>query len=292
MITIINNSCSFISNFENILPYKTCKIENIYEVNDYLNLDITTNNGTIKIVNGEKNKLKVIFDYKVIAKSQDDALRVSNLIQNDLPIEIIGNTVQIGDIRKYNLKQLTSLENVFFSYSIEAPYNTVLDVFSGIGNLSIENIEGPVRLNTNSGNLIIKKVEKRVDANTLNGNINAEDLLFSASLTTTKGNIILYRSPNDLFLKTGLGNIFLDSNVSSNVNWKITTSLGNIEIILPSNPNVLINAKTDFGSFKSDFQITSSFERENEVEGTIGINPFSKITLKTGSGNISLKKIE
>jgi len=40
IIIIINSSCSFINNFENILPYKTCEIEKIYDVIDNVNLDI------------------------------------------------------------------------------------------------------------------------------------------------------------------------------------------------------------------------------------------------------------
>jgi DUF4097 and DUF4098 domain-containing protein YvlB len=284
--------CSVMNSLQNIFPYVTGKIEKTIDIKQPLNLEILTSNGNIDIEKGNNNVIKINIDYKVIAKNQEDAARISKLIEEDLPFQINGNIAQIGNLNKYNLKHWTSIENVFMSFVVEVPFDSLVEATSSLGNITVKNINGPVRINTNSGNINVTNIQNRVDANTLNGNIKAENIYNSSSFNSAKGNLAIYNSPGDIFLKTGLGNIFLNSRIRNSANWKITTSLGNIEILLPSITKVFIDGKTDFGKFISEFPIVYTYQKENEVEGSIGENPLSKINLKTGSGNITIKKLE
>ncbi len=77
-----------------------------------------------------------------------------------------------------------------------------------------------------------------------------------------------------------------------NSNYVFSTNTGSVNVTLPSDSTFHVDAKTDTGSFNSDFPVSNTDKQGlgSEVHGDVGNSPTTTITLNTNTGSINLNQ--
>ena len=148
------------------------------------------------------------------------------------------------------------------------------------GDLRLNHINGPLNLNTDSGNVTIVNEQDAVSAHTDSGNIQISQLTGPVNLSADSGNITLDQaqiSGQDQ-MTTDSGNISFTGTLDPHGSYKMTTDSGNITLNLPANSSFQLSTSTDSGDVNNAFS-----------SPTTGSAPHATLTLKTDSGDISLK---
>lgn len=172
-----------------------------------------------------------------------------------------GIETQKADIRagsgNITWENITASENIFYT---------------GSGNIRVDAIEGDTSLHTGSGNVTVKTVKGAAVIEAGSGNITLEELTGSCRAESRSGNIKIDAEEvmGDIILKTGSGNQRLQ---------------------LPENLSFSLDANTGSGIINTDYDGFLSYNKKgNTAVGQIGDNPICNIDVRTGSGNVTVKK--
>ena len=139
------------------------------------NLTIESDQGSIKVVTWDKQKVEVLVEKKAGKQKQIDGFKV-NFDQK-------GNDIFVEGDGDWNNK-------VAVEFIIKAPLSFNLDLKTGGGAISVDDISGEVKVNTKGGNIRIGNVAQgNVYAKTSGGNINVGDVAGNLKVDTSGGNI-------------------------------------------------------------------------------------------------------
>ena len=147
------------------------RFEREMEVRVPLQLEVATGSGDISVHRGEEGKLRVTSEFGVRAGSQEEAEELARRIREDPPIEVEGDLVRVGGLRKYNLRTWAAGPSAVFDFSISTPSETEVRVESGSGDQSVRNLKGPVTAKAGSGDIQVQDVEGHVEIDTGSGDI-------------------------------------------------------------------------------------------------------------------------
>jgi hypothetical protein len=177
-----------------------------------------------------------------------------------------GNTPQINydPSPDGNTITVTVVDNGFDSFGPEGvnldvtvPANANLQIKAGPGDIDVSGVSGQMSLETGSGS---------IDA--------TQDTLSGQST-----------------LNTERGGITLDSSLDPHGSYRLQTGPGDIEVTLPGNTSVHVDATTGSGDITSDFaEVNLQSPDAHEAHGDIGNPPRAELTLQTGSGSIDLNQ--
>jgi hypothetical protein len=96
------------------------------------------------------------------------------------------------------------------SWSLELPDNISINMNTGSGDITIDQLVIDVKSNTGSGNVMLTTVKGTLDFNTGSGNIEIEQADGDISLNVGSGSIRASKSTGDFAFNAGSGNIRLD----------------------------------------------------------------------------------
>jgi len=193
--------------------------------------------------------------------------------------------VHVNDRQNGNKVELTvrTPHSVHFGFSfrsrtirveLNVPRDSDLSLHSGDGNIRAENVNGKLHLDTGDGEIEARGVEGTLDANTSDGNIRADGTF------------------NALDLHTGDGNIEAEAGSSSKMlqGWTLKTGDGNIVLRVPANFSAELDAHSGDGRVTVDFPVTiNGSMQESSIRGRLN-GGGQALELRTGDGNISLRK--
>ena len=200
------------------------------------NLTIESDQGSIKVVTWNTQKVDVLVEKRAGKQKQLDGFKVNfDQTGNDIFVE--------GDGVRSN--------RVSVKFIIKVPQEFNLDLNTGGGSIEVSDISGEVKVNTSGGNIRIGDViQGDVEANTSGGNINVGDVAGNLKIDTSGGNIRLGKINGKSSIDTSGGNITLKQGGSD---VKAETSGGNIKIgpvkgkvdVATSGGNILIGMADD-----------------------------------------------
>ncbi len=269
---------------------------------------VRTGSGDFQITRGGENQVLVRARFVVRALPSQQAQELAEKIKADPPIEVVGDTITIGDLSKYYEGVSWFFPSISMDFEIEAPYETEAELNSGSGDQLIREIRGPVQTEAGSGDLEITGIEREVAARTGSGDIKIiEAAAVSAkagsgdiALSEIKGDVRLNVGSGDIALtqiggniqcETSSGDIRVDSKVGAGVRWQLETSSGDVSVTLPGEARFAIAAETSSGDIEIDFPLTVSGKlSKRAVRGTVGESPEAEIRIETSSGDIRVKK--
>jgi hypothetical protein len=288
------------------------KIEGMFEralaVRGPTKLIVRTGSGDVQLSRGEEDKVLVRAHFIVRALRGQQAHDLAEKIKADPPIEVVGNTITIGDLSKYAEGGLWFFPSIAMDFEIEAPYETEAELDSGSGDQRIRGIRGPVRAEAGSGDLEITGIEREVTARTGSGDITiaeaaavdakagSGDIVLSAikgdvRLDVGSGDVALVQIGGSIQCETGSGDIRVDSKVGAGARWQLETSSGDVLVTVPVEARFAIAAETSSGDIEIDFPLTVMGKlSKRAVRGTVGESPEAEIEIKTSSGDICIKK--
>jgi hypothetical protein len=282
------------------------RFEKEMEVGVPLRLEVMTGSGDISVQRGEDGKLSVASEFQVRAGSQKEAGELARRIREDPPIEIEGDLVRVGGLSKYNLATWPAGPSVIFDFSISAPSETGVQVKSGSGDQDVSGLKGPVTAKAGSGDIHVQDIEGHVETDTGSGDIAVVRVGSSAGVKAGSGDLDLdeiggevsvHIGSGDARLRhlggsvdvaTGSGDINLDSAIADGVEWVLKAGSGDVALALPRGSRFNLSARSVLGEIETDFGLKASGGIGKRVEGRVGDNPTSSITVKTAHGDVRI----
>lgn len=301
-LSIAADSCDFMARIED-------RFERTLSVSAPTRLIVDTGSGDVHVRRGTDGTVSVQGHMFIHALTRQQAHELAEKIKADPPIEILGNTVRIGDLSKYREGSSWFLgPSLSINFDIQVPYDTEVELDSGSGDLVVSEIRGPVQAESGSGDIEITSIEREVAVSTGSGDIkvsgaakvSAKASSGDVKLSTISGDVTIEVGSGDVVLQeigssvhvdTGSGDIRVDSALGSSARWQLETSSGDVAIRLPADARFALAAETSSGEIKADFPLTVTGKlSERELRGTVGESPSAEISIETSSGDIRIGK--
>ncbi len=283
------------------------KFQKELKVNGAVRLEVTTGSGDIEVRRGEDGKIEVFGEFEVWAVSRGEAEELARRLEEDPPIVVEGDLVRIGGLSKYGLGRGCPCPSVSLDLSVSAPPQTGAQVSSGSGDQDLRGLHGPVTAKAGSGDVQIQEIEADVDVHVGSGDISVASVRSSVSADSGHGDVALkeIRGPAsvrvgsgdvsvgeagaNLNVSTGHGDISVESPIPDHANWVLKAGSGDVSLHLPRESQFKINAVTVWGEIETDFGLEPARGLRMKLEGRVGENATSEISIKMAHGDIAIK---
>jgi DUF4097 and DUF4098 domain-containing protein YvlB len=268
-------------------------------------LSLDTDAGSVEISSGSTNAVHVNVARESRGNTNEEAEQELRQLRldfrqdgNDIYIQARWPEDHFWGFNRRNERRLR------FEIIVPGKYN--LDLKTGGGNISINDLEGTVAARTSGGNLQFGRINGVVNARTSGGNISLEACSGPLDVDTSGGNIRIGKVNGSVKAQTSGGNIAVEE-VQSRI--QASTSGGNVDATITKQPdgdcelnssggfirarlrrdlNLNLEAKTDGGSVRANIPITVQGEMNpGRLEGKIN-HGGPKLLLHTSGGNISI----
>lgn len=141
-----------------------------------------------------------------------------------------------------------------------------LDVESSVGNITVSGLSGQLNIKGSNGNIVVDHAY----------------LTSASDIETGEGNINFS------------GRLIIPNNGSTQANFKLSSEKGTLNISLPDTTNVLLDANTNAGKIKGDFNLKAQTEGEaSQYQGPLIVNngtPNATLVADVSLGDIIIQK--
>lgn len=248
-----------------INPYTAEQIvSESFDVGAAPHIVVETFNGAIEVFASEGGTVQADVTKRGAGGSQTEAEDDLNNIE--VSFEQDGDTVRIIARRTDNRRVVG---NSGAAIELRVPADAELDLGTSNGEITIDDVTGDVTVNTSNGRIEVSRGTGSIDLQTSNGAIEIDATQALVQAHTSNGAIDFAGT-----LRDGA--------------HSLETSNGAIVITLPTDAQFRIDADTSNGNVRSEFPLTISGSRNNELHGSVGDNPGVSITAHTSNGSIDL----
>lgn len=273
-------------------------VERTFNVADGGLLVIDADHGNVRLNSGTSGKIHVRVQRKPRGGADPEDYEVT-FKQERNRISIIGT----------NTIRNSGRNGVSVDFVVTVPHRFNVDAETAGGNISVDDMDGRVKLNTSGGNLSLGRITGQVDAHTSGGNVSLDGSNANVVVNTSGGNIKLGRVGGTVRATTSGGNISVDE-----VNGEITaktsggqivarlarqpkadcllrTSGGSITVYLADNVAVDLEAETSAGHVETDVEVAAIGRiKKDRLHGKInGGGP--RLELDTSAGDVRIKRL-
>ena len=181
---------------------------------------------------------------------------------------------------------------------VAVPKATLLDLRSGDGSITVEEIAGTASLRTGDGSIVATRLSGEVMARTDDGSIRFREMTGKLDVETGDGSIVVGGTLTHLRAKTGDGSVRVAVESGSRVedDWIVETRDGLVEVRLPDAVDVVVDAVTTDGSIRSNYPGLSVERRDDDededrrqLRGTLGAGGRT-LRVRTGDGSIRFER--
>jgi len=226
---------------------------------------ITTNDASIEVRATDRKDTEV----RVITKGIDIGSKKVRITENQS-----GDTISVEVHRSSHGLHISWNEDST-RVEVEVPREANLDLHSGDGHISIDDVKGDLRLDTSDGHIDANHVDGKLHARTSDGHMTIDGRFDDLDLRTSDGHI-------DAAIRQG--------SVMNN-DWNVQTGDGRVEVRLPETMNVDIDLHTGDGRVSSDVPLTMSGEMgRSDVHGKLNAGGF-QLRIHTSDGGIHLGRV-
>jgi hypothetical protein len=253
-------------------------------VNGAVTLNVATGSGHIRITPASDNRVHIIGHVHAGHGLFDNgsAEEAVKRICDNPPIEQVGSIIRVG----HQSQNRDWFHNVSIDYDITTPKGTDLEASSGSGDVRVDDLAGPAKLNSGSGSIEASGLSGRIILSTGSGDIRASmTMTTEVKAETGSGSIRLNGVQGALKAQTGSGDIEVQGQPTSP--WKLGTGSGSVTLST-GGAHFTLDASTGSGSVHSDPPLTTHGSLEkHHVEGEInGGGPIVRV--ETGSGDVRI----
>jgi len=300
-------------------PGESGTFDKTMTVTGAVQLELNNGSGRVEIRSGQPGQVRVHAEFTVWLSFFDEKTSHLDEIRNHPPVDQQGNLIRVesrGDV----------FNHVRVDYTIYVPAETEVRANVGSGNMEVNDVQGPVNLQTGSGRIGAHRIHGDAETKTGSGSIELIDIGSRATAetgsggielsqvggdihaTTGSGSIRMDRTPsrivthtgsgtinisgagNDLRASSGSGSVHVDGNPGPSSYWDIHASSGSITLTVPSDAGFRVHARSGSGSIESDLPVTMEEQTgRHEMRGRIG-NGSASVNLQTGSGGIHIRR--
>jgi hypothetical protein len=248
-------------------------------------LTVTTHNGAIRVTGGELSECKIIAKITTGADTEENAKKLSDLVNVRLETNA-GGTVVVIDKPDKLVNKYVGVE-----FTITLPSDVSLKLKTHNGEVNVVNIKGNVEARTHNGSATAKDVGGGAVLTTHNGSINCSGVKGKLKLQTHNGKVRCDGVVGDVNVRThnGSAKVAYSETAGGVINGHMETHNGSVELKAPAGLSVKLEARTHNGSVRTSLPITVVGEvKKNRLKGTIGSGE-GKLFLKTHNGSINIK---
>ncbi len=211
-------------------------------------LNVETDVGSITVTGADVTDCNITAEITVKARTKETARKLAEEVKMEL--ESSGDTLTIKTVRPDELKK----KSLVVDFKIIAPMHMNLDCSTGVGTVTVSDIEG------------------RIDASVNVGSIACHAVVAELVLSSNVGSVtVKYADTAPAACKAN-----------------ITTNVGSIDFTAPSELSAQVHASTNIGSVETARPITVVGKVGKSIKGTIGSGE-GKVLLKTNVGSIKIK---
>jgi DUF4097 and DUF4098 domain-containing protein YvlB len=252
-----------------------------FTVSNRASVRVDTNDGSVSITTGDTKQVEFRVEYQgyVLNKS----LNIESNQQGD-EVEL---TARIPNKWHFSLGTIRRLH-----IEVRMPKDADLQVRTGDGSIKAVGLSGTVDLHSGDGSLIVSSLKGAVRLHTGDGSIEGRDLDGKCDAVSGDGRIRLTGRFDVLSVRSGDGSVGVEALHGSKLDsgWNISSGDGGIDVALPGDLPVNIDASTSDGHISSDIPITmDGIISKSRVRGKMN-GGGSTLIIHTGDGSIHLKQ--
>lgn len=218
-------------------------------------LVVDVNVGRVDVKVGEGNAIEVQGKVEAYGLTQADA--EGNLDRVQLDATQSGQTVRVTGMWPQPGEEFR-LQSPRITLEITVPRDTAVGVTMDVGDISVEETRGNVRIQSDVGRVQVENVE----------------VIDSLEITTD------------------VAEVDYEGALTEGAGYRMESDVGSITMDIPEDSSFRIDASSDLGSVDVDFDVvgetTQGFANKT-VQGTVGENPETLLILRSNVGAISVR---
>lgn len=236
---------------------------------------------------------------RIVVSSENGSIDVDVVADDEVHVQA---TLKGADRLEYEARQegdtviVTSrkIRRVLFGLGagtdlvISVPRNTVVDLDTSNGRITLTGIHGSGSLNTSNGELALRDVIGDFDGDTSNGSITIDTMEGTARLHSSNGKVDVRNAIGEFEIESSNGGIVFSGELTPGSRNRLETSNGRVQVELQGIPNVAVDASTSNGNVNSELPILITTMRKKELTGTIGDGE-ADLRIRTSNGDITIR---
>jgi hypothetical protein len=178
---------------------------------------------------------------------------------------------------------------------VAVPKASTLDLRSGDGSLTVEDVVGTVKLRTEDGSIVAMRVGGDVMARTDDGAIRLREMTGRVDVESLDGSVVVSGTLTHLRAKTSDGSLRVTAERGSTIeaDWLLETGDGSVEVRLPEGLDAVVDAVTSDGVVRSSHAELAAPRSDGddgergrrELKATLGAGGHT-VRVRTGDGSI------
>ena len=120
------------------------------------------------------------------------------------------------------------------------------------------------------------------------GDLDLAEIGGEVSVRIGSGDIRLRQLGGSAHVATGSGDINLESAIEDGAEWVFKAGSGDVDLILPGGSRFNLSARSVLGEIQTDFGLRASGGIGKRVDGKVGEDPASSITVRTAHGDVRI----
>jgi DUF4097 and DUF4098 domain-containing protein YvlB len=270
-----------------------------YSISNRANVHVNTNDGSVRVVTGDSKQVEFRVEYTGFELNK--TLHIDSDQQGD-QVELTARVVDhfgfsFGTTRRLRIEvrmpKDADLHVETGDGSVESSaLSGNIFIHTHDGSIKASGLSGTVDLHSGDGSITVNSVAGVVRLHTGDGSIEGGDLDGNFDAYSGDGHIRLAGRFDVLKVKSGDGSIDTHALPGSKLDagWSIVTGSGSVDLALPSNLQIDVDASTGDGRISMDIPITvQGTISRYRVQGKIG-GGGQTLTIHTGDGSIHLKQ--
>lgn len=276
---LIALNCSIAADFEKILQHEFASAGLEKAI-------LESDSGKIRLEQSATGRVEVAVTMKTSTNTQEkanaifDNCRVEFLDEGDGVVRAVIKSEKSGwDWLKF-WKKFPSVDILY-----RVPEGIVLNIASGAGQISGENLSAEIKIATGAGDVDLNGLKGSLKIATGAGDVELRRFEGKLSAATGAGDFDANGTFSEFSVSSGAGdiNLLVDNPVSGNSS--ISTGAGDIQISLPVGSSFDLGADVGFGEISCEFDIVDTDPDKKSFRGTYNEGS-TRIRLSTGFGDI------
>lgn len=253
-----------------------------YVVTPRSNVYVDTNDADVKVTAG--NTMQVEFRVAYSGLELDKTLHIESHQQGD-EVEL---NVRVADNLPFFVRQKAKVH-----IEVRVPKDGSLRVNTSDGSVRADGLSGTIDLQSEDGSLVVHSLAGKIGLHTRDGSVDGSDLDGQCDASSGDGSIRIAGRFDVLKVKSGDGSISVAAGHGSRIqsSWDIDSGDGGIDVALPTDLSLDIDASSRDGRVRSDIPISMDGNlTKSRVRGKLngGGQP---LTIHSGDGSIRLRSV-
>jgi DUF4097 and DUF4098 domain-containing protein YvlB len=248
---------------------------------------------------------------EIRVETNDAEIRVSTADRKDIEAVVTANGYKIGSggisisehqtgdrveidvhVPNFHLFSLGIHKSVHVDLNI--PREADLDLHSGDGRITVENLNGKATLRSGDGDIVVNSGKGAFNIETGDGRVECQNIDGDLRAETKDGGVRIDGVFSSLDLHTGDGSIDAEVRAGSRMasGWSLRSGDGSVSLRLPEGFPADLDVHTGDGHITMDFPITIESGvslKENAIRGKMN-GGGQMLEIKTGDGNITVRR--